>query len=138
MNGQKQLERIGILKKKVEEQEYFIRELRSALDGLTGITYDKDKVQTSVQGDPMLDKLCRIEEEEEKLKHLRKLYISWKIKMMQQIHQMEVGNLQRLLYLMYIEEHSLSEASNIMNWSYDHTRRQHIKAIENFELLTSG
>ena len=133
MTGQEELELIGELKKKVEEQEYFIQELRSALDGLTGITYDRDRVQTSVQGDPLLDRLCRIDEEEQKLQQMTEKWIKWKVKMIQKIHKMDIGNLQRLLYVIYIEEHSLSESAEIMCWSYDHTKKQHRNALKEFE-----
>lgn len=136
MTGQEELERIRKLKKKVEEQEYFIKELKLALDGLTGITYDKDKVQVSIQGDPILDRICRIEEEEQKLQVMTEKWIKWKVRMIRKIHRMDIGNLQKLLYVMYIEEHSLSESADIMCWSYDHTKRQHRKAISEFEKLT--
>ncbi len=136
MTGQEELEHIQELKKRVEEQEYFIQELKSALDGLTGITYDADKVQTSVQGDPMLDKLVRLQDEEQKLKRFREEWIRWKVRMIRKIHRMDIGNLQKLLYVVYIEEHSLSECAGIMCWSYDHTKKQHRNAIREFEKLT--
>ena len=135
MTGQEELEHIQELKKKVLEQEYFIRELESALDGLSGITYDKDKVQTSVHGDPMLDKICRIEEEQQKLKKITEEWIKWKIKVIRKIHRMKISNLQKLLYVVYIEEHSLSESADIMCWSYDHTKKQHRNAIREFDTL---
>lgn len=132
MTGQEALEQIGILKKQVEEQDYFIQELLSALNGLKGLSYEGDKVQTSVQGDPMLEKICRIEEEQRKLQRMMEHWISWKIRMIHQIHSMHVGNLQKLLYVMYIEDHTLAETAGIMNWSYEYTKKQHRKAIEEF------
>ena len=135
MTGQEELEHIRELKKKVEEQIYFIEQLRSALDGLSGITYDKDKVQTSMQDDPMLEKICRIEEEEQKLQRMKQEWISWKIKMIRKIHRMKISNLQKLLYLVYIGEYSLAESAKIMCWSYDYTKKQHSQALKEFDTL---
>lgn len=135
MTGQEELERIRELKKKVEEQIYFIEQLKFALDGLSGIRYDKDKVQTSMQGDPMLEKICRIEEEEQKLQKMKQDWISWKIKMIRKIHKMEIGNLQTLLYVIYIDENTLKDSADIMCWSYDYTKKQHSQALKEFEKL---
>lgn len=134
MTGKEQLEKIEVLRKKVEEQTYFVQELRSALDGVTGIDYDRERVQTSVSGDPMLQKLCRIEEEEEKLKQMIIRFQCHKVRMIRRIHKMDVGKKQTLLYNVYIERKSLWECTEIMQWSYDHTKKMHRLALEEFEM----
>lgn len=130
------LRKIEEMQKQIEEQIYYIQELKYAIYEVKGVSYDKESVQTSKNGDPMLCKLVRIEEEEMKLCQMQMRLTKYKVKMINRIHAMGVSDLQKLLYVIYIEGHTLSEAGDIMNWSEEYTKKQHRKAILKFNEIS--
>jgi len=135
LTGLEELQYIDYLKRRVEEQGYYIRELESALSGVSGIRYDADKVQTSVKGDRLIDGFAKIEKEQQKLKKLTERWMRWKIRCMDRIHRMKVTDHQKLLYLVYIEGKGLKEASVDMCWSYGYTRNQHVLAVKEYSQI---
>jgi hypothetical protein len=136
MTGQEELDQIRIYKERVEEQRMYIAELRSAMSGLTWISYDKDSVQTSPDADPMLDKIMKIEKAEKKLKHLEEVWVSWKIMCIDRIHMMDVGDLQKILYLIYIHDRTLKDVAEEMCWSYDYMKKRHRDAVREYENIS--
>lgn len=133
MSGQDELEKINELRENIKEQMYFISQLKSTISGVSGIDYDKEAVQTSVEGNTMLKNLCKIETEEEKLDKMLLEWISYRVKMIQKIHKMKVGVLQRILYWIYIDDKPIKTVADLMHWTYDHTRKLHRQALAEFE-----
>lgn len=133
MTGQEELEYIFTLQKKVDEQRLYIDELRSALSGVTGISYDKDSVQTSPQGDVLLDKFVKIEKEEKILNTMEHELLNYKVWCIDRIHQMDVGDHQTILYLIYIDGLSLRRTAEKMFWSYEYMKKKHRKALKEYE-----
>ena len=133
MSGQDELEKINELRENIKEQMYFISQLKSTISGVSGIDYDKEAVQTSVEGNPMLKNLCKIETEEEKLDKMLLEWITYRVKMIQKIHKMKVGILQRILYWIYIDDKPIKTVADLMHWTYDHTRKLHRQALVEFE-----
>lgn len=136
MTGQEELEYIGLLKNKVEEQNLYIESLYGAMTGISGIRYDKDRVQTSVQGDQMTEILVKIEEAREKLKKLEKDLLDYQIGCIDRIHLMKSLDHQKLLYLIYIDGLTLKETASKMCWSYGYTRNKHWIALKEYEHVT--
>lgn len=132
MTGKEELLHLQDLKDRIEEQKYYIEQLR-AWDGLSGISYDKEKIQTSPDGDIMVEHFEKVQSAEQKLKNLNTLYIGWWSAVLDRIHRMPVGDLQKILYKIYIEGHSIKDTAVIMCWSYDHCRKQHVRAVELYE-----
>lgn len=132
MTGEEQLNNISFFKEKIREQEYYIKELEGILLGVKGLSYDKESVQTSADGDVLLNKLADLEEERQILQKYKLIYIKQKIRMIQMIHKMEIGNRQTLLYRMYIKEQSLEECAQYMDWTLEYTRKQHRIALKEF------
>lgn len=133
ITGQEELAYIWELQKKVDEQKLYIDELRSALSGVTGISYDKESVQTSVQSDTMGDKFAKIEIAEKKLKELEHSLLNYKVWCIDRIHMMRIGNHQKLLYLVYIDGLTLKQTAERMFWSYEYTKKVHRKALKEYE-----
>lgn len=119
-------------KKKYDEQKYYVAQLRS-MNGLSAVTYDKDPVQTSPSSDQMVNLMIKIEQAEMDLERYRRVYIGWWACVLDRIHKMPVDDLQRLMYLVHIEDLTLVEASGKMFWSYDYTRKQYKKALAVYE-----
>lgn len=132
MTGEEQLNNISFFKEKIREQEYYIKELEQILLGVKGLSYDKESVQTSVDGDVLLDKLADLEEERQILQKYKLIYVKQKLRMIRMIHKMEIGNRQTLLYHMYIKEKSLTQCAVHMKWTLEYTRKQHRIALKEF------
>jgi hypothetical protein len=132
MTGEEQLNKISFFKEKIREQEYYIKELEQILLGVKGLSYDKESVQTSVDGDGLLNKLADLEKERQILQKYKLSYMKQKIRMIQMIHKMEIGNRQTLLYRMYIKEQSLEKCAQYMEWTPEYTRKQHRIALKEF------
>lgn len=119
-------------KKKYDEQKYYVAQLRS-MNGLSAVTYDKDPVQVSPSSDQMVNLMIKIEQAEIDLERYRRVYIGWWACVLDKIHKMPVDDLQRLMYLVHIEDLTLTQASMKMFWSYDYTRKQYKKALAVYE-----
>ena len=132
MTGQEELEYIKTLYEKVEEQRYYIEELRQSMSGVTGIRYDKEAVQTSGSADPMLDIMIKIEKAQEVLRKLEMSWVSWKVSCIDKIHMMQDMNHQKILYMVYINNMTLKECADRMCWSYGYTRNRHSLALKEY------
>ncbi len=126
------LEELDYLKQRCISQSEHIEQLRSTLDGLSGIRYDKDAVQSSMDGDPMLSKICRIEDEEKKLTDLIVKYCRCRIEVAQIINKMEVSKRQHLMRLYYLDKWCIETCANSLEWSVEYTRKELRKAVREF------
>ena len=129
-------EELNYLKQRCVSQSEHIEQLRSTLDGLSGIRYDKDAVQSSMNGDPMLSKICRIEDEEKKLTDLIVKYARHRIKIAQKINQMEMSSRQHLLRMYYLDGNFIEVCANDLGWSTEYTRKELRKAVKEYLQLS--
>ena len=134
MNDFEELRR---LKQQCENQSEHIEQLKSTLDGLSGIRYDKEAVQCSMDGDPMLAKICRIEDEEQKLTDLIVKYCRCRIEIAQKINQMELSKRQHLLRIHYLDEWCIETCANSLKWSVEYTRKELRKAVQEYLQLSA-
>ena len=130
-------EELKHLKQQCENQAEHIEQLRSTLDGLSGIRYDKEAVQSSMDGDPMLAKICRIEDEEKKLTDLIVKYTRCRIKIAQKINQMKLSKRQHLLRIHYLDEWCIETCANSLKWSVEYTRKELRKAVQEYLQLST-
>ena len=130
-------EELKHLKQQCENQSEHIEQLRSTLDGLSGIRYDKEAVQCSMDGDPMLAKICRIEDEEQKLTDLIVKYCRCRIEIAQKINQMELSKRQHLLRMYYLDEKFIEVCATDLEWSVEYTRKELRKAVQEYLQLST-
>lgn len=114
-------------------QEEYIQRLRDSL-GVAGIRYDKERVQSS----PEPDKFAKIfgqifEEEEEKLQQMKDNLALTRVKIINQIHQIDDSKHQKVLYIVYVDGKNLKKAAQAMCFSYDYVKEIHIAALQAFE-----
>lgn len=129
-------EELRHLKQRCENQSEHIEQLKSTLDGLSGIRYDKEAVQSSMDGDPMLAKICRIEDEEQKLTDLIVKYCRCRIEIAQKINQMELSKRQHLLRMYYLDEKFIEVCATDLEWSVEYTRKELRKAVREYLQLS--
>lgn len=114
----------------IEEQET-IQRLRDTLE-MTGISYDRDYVQTSPNLDKMASTFSKIFEHEDYLEELKKEYAKLRILVIDMISRLDVENHRKILNYVYIDYLSLKHTANKMGYSYDYIREIHTKALEEF------
>lgn len=132
LNAKQYLMSIKYKTERIAEQEEYIQRLRNTL-GVSGISYDKDRVQTSKVGDKTAEIICKIVDEEEKLENMQQVLMKLRIKILDQIRQIENENYRKVLNVVYVDMHNLKECSRIIGFSYDYVRELHIKALNSFE-----
>lgn len=117
----------------LEEQA---EQLRSQIEGVKGITYDKDKVQTSVTN-AVEDQLAKLIDIERKFTKELVKFNAMFLHREQQIAKMGKPEYVRILQLRYLEtDHgqrlTLEQIAVITHWSYDHVRHLHGEALAAF------
>jgi hypothetical protein len=91
-----------------------------------------------MDGDPMLAKICRIEDEEQKLTDLIVKYASHRIKVAQKINQMELSKRQHLLRMYYLDGKYIEVCAKDLGWdSYEYTRKELRKAVQEYLQLST-
>ena len=96
--------------------------LRAAIDGVSGIRYDKDKVKSSLSGDQLADKIARAVDLESQIKVRILDRQTRKAEGKNMIEQIDNGSYRQLLTLRYIDGKSWTQISRAMNFSDDHSR----------------
>jgi hypothetical protein len=90
-----------------------------------------------MDGDPMLSKICRIEDEEKKLTDLIIKYCRCRVKVAQKINQMEVSSRQHLLRMYYLNGNFIEVCANDLGWSVEYTRKELRKAVKEYLQLSA-
>lgn len=117
----------------IRQQKLYVEELRSLISGVKGLSYDKEQVQSSGFSDPMLECLVKIEDAEKKLKDLEGHYIRHCMNVIDKIKRIPRTDYQKFLYLIYIDDLTISQASEKMNWSYEYGKKQHTRALKEYQ-----
>ena len=117
----------------IRQQELYVQELRSLIDGVKAVSYDKEAVQSSGSSDPMLECFIKIEQAEEKLKVLKGRYVRHCMNVIDKIKRIPRTDYQKFLYLIYIDDLTISQASEKMKWSYEYGKKQHTRALKEYQ-----
>lgn len=136
MKAKKYLSEIHLQRNRCKILEEQAEQLRCQIEGVKGITYDKDKVQTSVTNavEDQLAKLIDIERQYTKaLAEFNTMFLHRE----KQIAQMGKPEYIRILQLRYLETDngqrlSLEKIAVLTHWSYDHVRHLHGEALAAF------
>lgn len=104
-------------------------------DGVLGLSYDGDPVQTSPDGSAPFEKtVARIISLEAELDDLIDEFVATRTKITREIHGLDNMLYVRLLYKRYVEYKSLELIAAEMYYSYDRIRHLHGYALRAFEL----
>ena len=114
------------------KQEEYIQRLKDSL-GIAGIRYDKERVQSSPEPDKFAFIFCQIDEEEERLQIMKNILVHTRVKIINQIHELDDTKHQDVLYLFYVDGKNLKKTSQTMSFSYDYVKELHLAALNSFE-----
>lgn len=131
------LSEIHRLKRMTLSLERKIETLRHRAEGLNGITYDKDKVQTS-PANTIEAAVVELVDLETRLVEVSHRYAEAARIRTDQILDMDDPRYAELLFLRYVDDgkdgkgNTLADVADMMNYSMDWTRRLHGRALQAF------
>ena len=132
MTAKEYLGQAALLRRRIKQVEDRIEEIRTEASSPKAIRYDKDMIQSSPAGDALAKYIIRLEAEERKLIRLKVQYLDTWDEIRKQLAAVTPGIYSDLLYMRYLEEKSLAQISEELNYSYEWTCRLHGKALHAF------
>ena len=116
----------------IQDIESEIRMLNVTRDGLTGMSFDKELVQTSLTDTGLENQIILIEQKEDKLKELRKEYKLIRADAEQRIDKLKVEGERKVLKLRYLEFKEWSDICEEMHKTQDAVYSLHKRALNHY------
>lgn len=133
MNAKQYLLRLRQKRRQVLSAKDELDMIRLAAQSITGQAYDKVRVQSSLDPDPLATYMARIEEKQVKLSKLMDEYLDMSLIIREQLAGLLPGLYSDVLYMRYVDGMSLNRISRELNYSYDWIRRIHGRALKEFQ-----
>lgn len=132
MTAKEYLLQIKEQKQNIRKQEEYIQRLRDSLT-IAGISYDKERIQSSPDPDKFAKIFGQIDEEEQRLEDMKTRFMNTRVKIINQIHELDDIKHQDVLYQVYVDDKTLKKASFTMSFSYDYVKKLHLAALQAFD-----
>ena len=116
----------------IQDIESEIRMLNVTRDGLTGMSFDKELVQTSLTDTGLENQIILIEQKEDRLKELRKEYKLIRADAEQRIDKLKVEGERKVLKLRYREFKEWSDICEEMRKTQDAVYSLHKRALNHY------
>ena len=130
MTTKEYLLQVKCLDEKIQANKEALEALKAKLTDITS-KLDEDKVQSSNQAN-FDETLADVIDTESRLTRDMCKYINLKYKILNEINAMEDNTLSVILFKRYILNKSLNQIAKELNYSYDHLRHLHLKALREF------
>lgn len=131
MNNKQYLLQVKYLDEKIQANKEALDSLKAKLTNITS-KLDDAKVQSSNQAN-FDEPLADVIDLENKITRDMCRYINLKYKILSEINAMEDNTLSVILFKRYILGKSLNQIAKELNYSYDHLRHLHLKALREFK-----
>lgn len=135
MTAKEYLSQAAALKRRIKQVEDRIEEIRTELSSPKAIRYDKDMVQSSPTSDAFANYVIKLEKEESKLLKLKEQYIETYEEIRVRLISVNPDIYSDLLYMRYLEQKTLVQIAEELNYSYEWTCRLHGRALLAFSRL---
>lgn len=132
MTAKEYLLQIKEQKQNIRKQEEYIQRLRDSLT-IVGISYDKERIQSSPDPDKFAKIFGQIDEEEQRLEDMKTRFVNTRVKIINQIHELDDIKHQDVLYQVYVDDKTLKKASFAMLFSYEYVKELHLAALQAFD-----
>ena len=135
MTAKEYLSQAAALKRRIKQVEDRIEEIRTELSSPKAIRYDKDMVQSSPTSDAFANYVIKLEKEESKLLKLKEQYIETYEEIRVRLISVNPDIYSDLLYMRYLEQKTLVQIADELNYSYEWTCRLHGRALLAFSRI---
>ena len=129
MTAKEYLSQAAVLKRRIKQLEDRIEELRTEVSSPKAIRYDKDMVQSSPRSDVLASYMIRLEREKSKLLKAKDNYLDLYAEIRQRIIQVMPGIYADVLYMRYLEQKTLVQIADELNYSYEWICKLHGRAL---------
>ena len=132
MTPKEHLSRVKRIHDLIQDIEAEIKMLNSTRDGLTGMSFDKELVQTSLTDTGLENQIILIEQKEDRLKELRKEYQIVRADVSSRIERLKLEQEQKVLKLRYLEFKEWSDICEEMQKTQDAVYSLHKRALNHY------
>lgn len=122
----------------IEDKELLIETLYESLSSM-GISYDKERVQSSPDGDKFGKTFAKIDEQEKILQCLKDDLIDIRLNVINLIESCPDATYRKLLLLKYVkykEFRTLKDVADAMGYSHDYVKELHGEALKSIPYPT--
>ncbi len=127
------LYKVEQLHNRIIKKEEHVLWLRSIVDSAKSPRLVQDKVQTSIDPNRLSRVMSEVIDEEHELDQLRAEYLELQVKVLGKIEQIDVDLQRKVLKMKYLDFKSLPDIGEELHYSYEHIRRTHKKAMQNYK-----
>ena len=125
--------RVEQLHKSIVKKEEHILWLRSIVDSAKSPRLTKDKVQTSIDPDRLSRVMDEVVDGERELEQMKSEYLELQVKVENKINLLDYKLMRSILRMKYLDFKTLVDISADLGYSYDHIRRMHKKAVQQYK-----
>lgn len=134
MDAKEYLGQIELYDKKIKQKKAELEDLKLLAQSTGGMNYDADRVQTSPQGDALMNKVIKYMDFEAELEEDIQRFIKLKHRIINEIQELKDVRFVDLLFKRYVECKRFEMISVEMDYTYDYVRELHALAINAFEI----
>lgn len=117
----------------IVKKEEHILWLRSIVDSAKSPQLKKDKIQTSIDPDRLSRVMAEVIDGERELEDLKQEYLELQVKVENKINLLDYKLMRSILRMKYLDFKTLVDISADLGYSYDHIRRMHKKAVQQYK-----
>lgn len=133
MTAKEYLSQIRQMRSRLQVLQDEIATIRSQAESVRGMDYDKVRVQSSPDMDPLATYLGQLTEAEEELSTELEQYLAIYTQIFRQIANLGMGIYADVLFMRYFENKTLAEIAEDLQYSHDRIRHIHGVALQEFE-----
>lgn len=133
MRAQEYLEQIQALQTRIDQKRTLVASLKDKARGLKGTDTEGIRVQSSKVGDSMQRMVDAYLDKEQELQDMILELEFAKTQIAEEIQSLDDNRFVSLLFKKYVENKTLLRISREMHYSYDHVKRLHGWALNDFE-----
>ena len=117
----------------IVKKEEHILWLRSIVDSAKSPQLKKDKIQTSIDPDRLSRVMDEVVDGERELEQMKSEYLELQVKVENKINLLDYKLMRSILRMKYLDFKTLVDISADLGYSYDHIRRMHKKAVQQYK-----
>ena len=116
----------------IQDIESEIRMLKSTRDGMTGMSFDKELVQTSLTDTGLENQIILIEQKQDRLNELKREYKLIRADAEQRIDKLKIEGERKVLKLRYLDFKEWSDICEEMQKTQDAVYSLHKRALNHY------
>ena len=135
MTAKAYLQRALWLKGQIEKLGENIFAIRQTMESVSGVRYDKINVQTSPEGDAILNYIVQLQRAEQKMVELQVRYYETYAEIEERIEMIQNSLHRQILTMRYLQGMNLLKIADKLGYSHLYVKNMHGQALREFSKL---